>query len=232
MKLMMRFSLPTLFAALPTALAFAQDAAPAASARAPVALLSLPQDLSPWGMFQSADWLVKAVMIGLALASVITWTVLLAKGTEIWSARRKARRAIDALGQAKSLAEATERAGLDQGPVAALVRAAAAEVRLSADVLGDGLKERVVSRLERIEAAAGRRIARGTGVLASIGHGLGHHEQFHRHLEGADHQPRGGRPGHRRGAARDRLRPGGRDPGGGDLQHLRAFDRELPRDAG
>jgi len=169
MKLMMRFSLPTLFAALPTALAFAQDAAPAASARAPVALLSLPQDLSPWGMFQSADWLVKAVMIGLALASVITWTVLLAKGTEIWSARRKARRAIDALGQAKSLAEATERAGLDQGPVAALVRAAAAEVRLSADVLGDGLKERVVSRLERIEAAAGRRIARGTGVLASIG---------------------------------------------------------------
>ena len=39
MKLMMRFSLPTLLAALPTALAFAQDAEPAA--RAPVALLSL-----------------------------------------------------------------------------------------------------------------------------------------------------------------------------------------------
>jgi len=102
-------------------------AASAQQAGAPAAL-KLPQDLSPWGMFQSADSLVKAVMIGLALASVITWTVLLAKGTEIWSARRKARRAIAALGQAKSLAEATERAGLDQGPVAALVRAAAAEV--------------------------------------------------------------------------------------------------------
>jgi biopolymer transport protein ExbB len=49
------------------------------------------------------------------------------------------------------------------------VRAATGEVRLSADVLGEGVKERVVSRLERIEAAAGRRIARGTGVLATIG---------------------------------------------------------------
>src|SRR5258708_15095038 len=41
-----------------------------------VAFGGLPQDLSPWGMFMTADRLVKAVMIGLAVASVITWTVL------------------------------------------------------------------------------------------------------------------------------------------------------------
>jgi biopolymer transport protein ExbB len=55
-------------------------------------------------------------------------------------------------------------------PGAQFVAAAAAELRLSADVVGkDGLKERIASRLERIEAALGRRISRATGVLATIG---------------------------------------------------------------
>ncbi len=40
---------------------------------------TLPHDLSPWGMFMAADWVVKAVMIGLAFASLVTWTVWLAK---------------------------------------------------------------------------------------------------------------------------------------------------------
>jgi hypothetical protein len=33
----------------------------------------------------------------------------------------------------------------------------------------EGIKERIASRLERIEASYGRRISRGTGVLATIG---------------------------------------------------------------
>src|SRR5262245_7244277 len=57
------------------------DAIPAIAPR-------LPVDLSPWGMFQNADLVVKAVMIGLATASVITWTVWLAKSLELMSARR------------------------------------------------------------------------------------------------------------------------------------------------
>src|SRR3546814_19152761 len=32
----------------------------------------LPQHLPAWGMFLSAAWIVKAVMIGLAIASVVT----------------------------------------------------------------------------------------------------------------------------------------------------------------
>jgi hypothetical protein len=36
--------------------------------------LCFPRDLSPWGMFMQADIVVKAVMIGLALASLVTWT--------------------------------------------------------------------------------------------------------------------------------------------------------------
>src|SRR5580692_3745635 len=40
-------------------------------------------DLSPWGMFLNADRIVKAVMIGLAFASLVTWTIVLAKGLEL-----------------------------------------------------------------------------------------------------------------------------------------------------
>ena len=52
----------------------------------------LPRDLSPWGMFLNADIIVKAVMIGLAFASLITWTVALAKGLEVVMARRRLRK--------------------------------------------------------------------------------------------------------------------------------------------
>jgi len=59
--------------------------------------------------------------------------------------------------------------GLDDGS-AALVRATDAELRLSADAMSpSGVKERIASRLERIEAAAGRQMIRGTGILATIG---------------------------------------------------------------
>ena len=77
-----------------------------------------------------------------------------------------------------------------------------------------GLKERAASRLERIEAAAGRGNdarhrhsrddRRDRALRRPVRHGLGHHEQLYRHLEGADHQPRRRRAGHRRGAARHR----------------------------
>ena len=52
----------------------------------------LPRDLSPWGMFLNADIVVQAVLIGLAFASVVTWTVWLAKSIELVAARRRVRR--------------------------------------------------------------------------------------------------------------------------------------------
>ena len=129
----------------------------------------LPQDLSPWGMFLSADVVVKAVMIGLAFASVLTWTIWLAKSIEILLARRAMRRAIEMLDRARSFAEVVERLS-DQHEAGALVRAADEEIRLSAGALNaEGLKERIASRLERLEAAAARRMIRGTGLLATIG---------------------------------------------------------------
>src|ERR1700722_3047848 len=57
----------------------------------------LPRNLSPWGMFLNADIVVKAVMIGLAFASLVTWTVWLAKTIELRVARSRALRRIKML---------------------------------------------------------------------------------------------------------------------------------------
>jgi biopolymer transport protein ExbB len=62
-----------------------KDTAPASTHE--TAALTLPRDLSPWGMFMAADIVVKAVMIGLAFASVLSWTIWFAKGIELMSAR-------------------------------------------------------------------------------------------------------------------------------------------------
>ena len=131
---------------------------------------ALPHDLSPWGMFQSADIFVQAVMIGLAIASVVTWTVWLAKTIELLVVKRRLRRALGTLTRVRSLSQAAERIG-DGGSVAGkFIDAALSEMQISADAMDrDGVKERIASRLERIEAATARRVTRGTGVLATIG---------------------------------------------------------------
>lgn len=146
------------------ALAFAQGPA------LPEVALRLPRDLSPWGMFMAADIVVKAVMIGLAFASVLTWTIWFAKAIELMAARRRMAAAIAALNQARNWSEASAASQGRSDGAAALIAAADTELRLSADALSpEGVKERIASRLERIEAAAGRQMIRGTGVLATIG---------------------------------------------------------------
>jgi biopolymer transport protein ExbB len=133
---------------------------------------TLPTDLSLRSMFTHADIVVQAVIIGLAFASFVTWTVLLAKGLELVLARRRARAAAGKLMRAESLAEATREVDTGWtrgGPVAELVRAALSEMKRSSDLSAEGVKERVAIALSRIEARAGRRMARGAGVLATIG---------------------------------------------------------------
>jgi biopolymer transport protein ExbB len=145
-----------------------------ADTAAPAARRSdLPHDLSPWGMYLAADVVVKAVMIGLAFASLVTWTVLLAKAVEIACARARAKRAFDVITLSDSLGDAERALANRGGPAAFMVRSAGDEMQKSSPALvyaGDGgVKERVVSRLVRIEAQAGRRLTRGTGLLATIG---------------------------------------------------------------
>ena len=135
-------------------------------------LALLPRDLSPWGMFLNADIVVKLVLVGLLFASVVTWTIWVAKGLELVSARRRVLAASSALATVTTLGEALAKLGEGNSAVQALVRAADLEMKLSAEGASfdkEGIKERVGSRLERIEAAFGRRLGLGTGFLATIG---------------------------------------------------------------
>ena len=119
-------------------------------------------------MFISADVVVKAVMVGLVIASIVTWTVWLAKTIELLKARRQAKAALGALGAIQALRN-VKPSNLKE-PAASFCAEAIAEFRLSDGITDkDGLKERIGSRLERLEAALSRRINRGTGVLATIG---------------------------------------------------------------
>jgi len=152
--------------------ASAQEAASPAAAPPSLPASLLPHDLSPWSMFQSADIVVQAVMVGLLLASVATWTVWLAKTIELTAAKRRLARALTQLNAAGSLAEVAESLSLSRegGTTAQLIDAASAELHASAHAPDrDGIKERTASRLERIEAATGRAATRGTGILATIG---------------------------------------------------------------
>jgi len=139
-----------------------------ATANAPIAAALLPSDLSPWGMFLSADVFVKAVMVTLAFASFVTWTVALAKAIELMVAARKLTNQIGVLKQASTIADVVS-AFKGQAGLEAAAHEAQLEMEASANLDVGGVKERVSSRLERVEAQAGRRMARATGLLATVG---------------------------------------------------------------
>jgi biopolymer transport protein ExbB len=153
-----------------------EPAAPSEAAPSPspqvtdIAPALLPHDLTPWGMFMAADIVVKAVMIGLVFASVLTWTIWLAKSLELFAARRRLARAHEVLERARSLSEAAQPASQASPQVARLISAVDSELRRSPDRRDiDGIKERIAARFERIEAGAGRQMLRGTSILATIG---------------------------------------------------------------
>jgi biopolymer transport protein ExbB len=128
------------------------------------------RELSVWSMFLSADILVKAVMIGLALASLVTWTIFIAKMIELSLVQRRLRAALGRIADARSLAEAQFALGAKAGVLSALLAAAMREARLSAGISSDaGIKERAASSFAEIARAEARRIRLGMGLLATIG---------------------------------------------------------------
>jgi len=201
----------------PQAGAPAQDAPASAMGPAPdapggvgVDRQALPHDLSPWGMFLVADIVVQAVMVGLVLASIATWTIWLAKSLELAAARSRTRKALAVISSETSLSDSATRLGDRRGVVTAFIEAARKELQVSDDGADkSGLKERVESRLDGLRAAAARQMNAGTGILATIGSTA----PF----------------GYRRSAVGDGARSRGRHPGRHHLQRLLALDRRLPR---
>jgi biopolymer transport protein ExbB len=133
-------------------------------------VLNVPRELSPWSMFMSADVVVKGVMIGLAFASLITWTVFIAKMIELSIVQQKVRSALKKIADARSLAEAQFALGAKEGVLPSLLAACMREARLSAGISSDaGIKERAASSSAEIVRAESRRVRLGMGLLATIG---------------------------------------------------------------
>ncbi|MGN1286123.1 MAG: tonB-system energizer ExbB [Bradyrhizobium sp.] len=162
--------------------------APAAAAPAPAALDASPaapasgdgkalkstatglHELSPWNMFLNADIIVKAVMLGLAFASLVTWTVFIAKMVELTVAQSKLRGALAKIAESRSLAEAQFALGAKGTVLSSFIGAAMREGRLSAGISSDaGIKERAASSFAEIVRAEARKIRIGMGLLATIG---------------------------------------------------------------
>ena len=148
------------------------DAPEAADPAAAVAE-PLVHDLSPMGMYRQAHWVVKAVMISLAFACFVTWTVWLYKTVELLLARRHARLSHQMLHAASSLDAAGTALGRRRDPVSVMTIAVQDEFARSRPAIAaagaEGVKERAASLIERIEGQAFARIRRGTGLLATIG---------------------------------------------------------------
>ncbi|MBR1129168.1 tonB-system energizer ExbB [Bradyrhizobium iriomotense] len=156
--------------AAPSAAAAPTAAAPTAAKSEAVSTAPAMKELSPWVMFMSADVIVKAVMIGLAFASLMTWTVLIAKSIELSVASAKLRSALKKVAEARSLAEAQMALGAKEGILPSFLAAALREARMSAGLSSDaGIKERAASSFQEIVRAEARRIRIGMGVLATIG---------------------------------------------------------------
>ena len=129
-------------------------------------------DLSVLGMYQHADIVVKIVMIGLILASVVTWAIFFSKSVELMSQKRRLKREQQQLANARSLDEASEMAeAFDAKSLSTmLINEAQNELELSTGCEdNEGIKERTGFRLERRVAAVGRHMGRGNGFLATIG---------------------------------------------------------------
>jgi len=128
------------------------------------------RELSPWSMFLSADLLVKAVMIGLVFASLVTWTIFLAKTIQLSRARKQLSEALARIADTRSLSEAQLALGSTTNVLSALLSAAMQEIRISADSgVEAGIKERAASHFSEIVRMEARAVRYGMAVIATIG---------------------------------------------------------------
>lgn len=128
-------------------------------------------DLSPLGMYQAADWVVKSVMILLLAASMLTWAIGLAKWLQLARARKQVKKLLDQITVFHRFDEVHHlKPGLSAGQM--LINATDQErtvSKLENAWVDEGIKQRVAARLERIQIAEAGSMGSGMGILATVG---------------------------------------------------------------
>jgi biopolymer transport protein ExbB len=174
-------------AADPAAAAAPAAAAPATTEAAPAADAGAPPvvggeahgKLTPAGMFMQADPVVKVVMIGLVLASVFSWVLLLIKLFEFNSLNRKTDQFLESFRQTRTIADMRRVATseeFDGNPLADMAAAATDEIELSRQaglsVTGDHADSalmRAQQAVAAVQAGLAKRLSGGQQFLASVG---------------------------------------------------------------
>ncbi|MBA4800678.1 MAG: protein TolQ [Euryhalocaulis sp.] len=144
------------------------------AAAGPAALGPGEADYSFIGLFFRADIIVKAVMIGLALASIWSWAIILDKQFQLMGLRRKARRFEDDFWAGRSLDDLDNTfAAKPRDPMSRVFAAAMSEWRESKDSTSEGQMLSLRERIDRVMNVAVQReisnLESGLGALASIG---------------------------------------------------------------
>jgi biopolymer transport protein TolQ len=115
---------------------------------------SAAHDLSVYGLFVQADWIVKAVMIMLLLASIWSWAIIIHKLIRLRALRAQAKQFEDAFWSGGSLEELFDRiSNRPTDPMASIFVAAMREWRRSAAkglLSNEALRESLRDRIERV----------------------------------------------------------------------------------
>ncbi|MFA7262221.1 MAG: MotA/TolQ/ExbB proton channel family protein [Caulobacter sp.] len=156
-------------------------AAPAPAPEAPAAAPAPKKEshITPITMFMDAKAVVKVVMLGLLLASVFSWTLLVTKLLEFGSLNRKSDRFVEAFRGVKSIADMGRIALSDEfegNPLADMAAAAASEVELSRQaglaITGahrDTTIYRAQTAVSAVQSSLSKRLSSGMQFLASVG---------------------------------------------------------------
>lgn len=153
-------------------------AAPAAGSPAPVTINSHGGKLTPITMFLDAEPVVKVVMIGLALASIFSWTLLITKLLEFGALQKSSDAYVEAFRGAKSITEMGKISESEEfvgNPLADMAAAAAIEIELSRQaglkVSGEHRESTVMRASTAVSAVQGslaKRLSNGMQFLASV----------------------------------------------------------------
>ena len=165
----------------PAADAAAAPVADAAPAPAPAAAAVEPKKshITPITMFMDAKAVVKVVMMGLLLASVFSWTLLVTKLLEFSALNGKSNRFVEAFRGAKTIADMGRIALSDEfegNPLADMAAAAASEVELSRQAglaINGAHRDTTIMRAQTavgaVQSSLAKRLSSGMQFLASVG---------------------------------------------------------------
>jgi len=171
--------------AAPAATPAAPAAAPAASNEDPATVGEAATGghgeggITPISMFMGATLVVKVVMIGLLLASIFSWTLLLIKMFEFGALNRSTDRFLEAFRGARTIADMRRVATSDEfdgNPLADMAAAATEEIELSRQAglsvtaeHRDSALMRAQNAVAAVQAGLAKRLSGGQQFLASVG---------------------------------------------------------------